>query len=159
MVFVGFNLELHSTWGNINKTLMLSWAANISQSFLWCLDVGVKLTTASTAGDVSPTTSSAGHLQGKRTLEFSRPKIPAMTLIRIRTYISVLTVSSFRPTTGLSIPRSRRLVGEEKHTTQIIETAPFSLVCNINGHIWHQNTILNERKSSRDGRNLLSYYW
>lgn len=84
VVLVGFNRELHST-------------------------------TASTAGDVSPTTSRAGQLRGRmRMLVTFRFRLQTETFCRgLRTYVSVLTVSSFRPTTGRSISRSRRLCSRE----------------------------------------------
>ena len=63
VVLVGFNLELHSTW-NINERLILSLSAKFSHSFLGYRDD--ELTTASTAGDVSPTTNNAGHLDRKK---------------------------------------------------------------------------------------------
>lgn len=76
-------------------------------------EAGVALTTASTAGDVSPTTSSAGHLRGHRHLGLrptaTRTLPPPPLRISAGTYVSVRTVSSFRPTTGLSMPRSWRL--------------------------------------------------
>lgn len=63
VVLVGFNLELHSTL-NINQRLLLSTKkqTHSSSCLLSDWDVCMQLTTASTAGDVSPTTNKAGHL-------------------------------------------------------------------------------------------------
>lgn len=101
---------------------------------------------------MSPTTSNAGHLQGTSAREHSKActaEITAMADITIRTYVSVLTVSSFRPTTGLSIPRSRRLVQGEKQGTQLIPAS----------HARQQHSQTRLVANASENSEAQSYYW
>lgn len=142
VVLVGFNLELHSTC-NINERLLLSsnkWSEiteSPSQSFFLRSCNSPQPPQQETCHRPPAT---QGTWRGKRWgVNIPKETEVWLCLLSLKTYVSVLTVSSFRPTIGLSISRSRRLVQGDKSTFNIISSL-VSLWCVTLSYVFRSDT-------------------
>lgn len=116
VLLVGLSLELHSTCGSMNEALPRS-----CKHFPKLLPLprrGCETHHGLHSRRRVPDHQQSRTSAGTNTLK-NRARRRCRDLSGITTYVSVLTVSSFRPTTGLSIPRSRRLLRGKAGTSTI----------------------------------------